>query len=72
MRKFTVFVRQFDNMGTTHVDCYEAESAEDAKKQAIAQAISDWGSDIFTEDHLHILGVAAGDVELIEWDDLGA
>lgn len=70
MQKYTVFVRQFDNMGTTHVDCYSAETVEDAKTQALAQVMADWGDD-YSADDLHILGVAKGDVELVEWDDLG-
>lgn len=70
MRKYTVFVRQLDNMGTTHVDCYEAYSIQEAKEKAIAQVLEDWGGE-YAADDLHILGVAAGDVDLIEWDDLG-
>lgn len=62
---YTVFVRQDDGRGTTHVSAHEAASPGDAEQLALAETAADWGSSV---DNLVVLGVIAGDVELVSWD----
>ncbi|KZC32641.1 hypothetical protein RhoFW510R10_12060 [Rhodanobacter sp. FW510-R10] len=63
---YTVFVRQADGRGTTHVSAHEAASPEDAEQLALAETASDWGSSL---ESLVVHGVIAGDVEIISWDN---
>lgn len=67
-KRWTVFVRDADNTGTTYITCVEAEDVEAAKAAASALCREDWGYD--ETDQLHILGVIAGDIgDVVEWDD---
>jgi hypothetical protein len=64
---FTVWHRQTNNVGTTHVCAVAAPDAAAAVKQARAQCLADWGG---LPRPLHTLGVAEGDVHLLSWEDL--
>lgn len=67
-KRWTVFIRDADNTGTTYITCEEAEDVEAAKAAASALCREDWGYD--ETDQLHILGVIAGDIgDVVEWDD---
>lgn len=67
MQTYTVFVQSNDGRGTIHIQAYEAESLKAAQGKALQQVASDWQ---YAVEDLHILGVAAGSVEILEWDDL--
>lgn len=67
-KRWTVFVRDAGNTGTTYITCVEAEDVEAAKAAASALCREDWGYD--ETDQLHILGVVAGSIgDVAEWDD---
>lgn len=59
-KRWTVFIRDADNTGTTYITCVEAEDVEAAKAEASALCRGDWGYDETAQ--LHILGVIAGDI----------
>ncbi|UJJ60598.1 hypothetical protein [Rhodanobacter denitrificans] len=63
---YTVFVRQADGRGTTHVSSHDAASPAEAEQLALAETASDWEDSV---DDLVVLGVIAGDVEIVSWDD---
>jgi hypothetical protein len=67
MKKYTVFIRQLNNEGTTFISSYETPGVPEAIDLARADCAECWEAD---EKDLHVLGVAAGDVEILEWDDL--
>lgn len=71
MQKFTVFIREADGTGTTFITSVEAETIEAAKDQALDECCEAWGSngDPWDRNNLHILGIAEGDIHIIEWDD---
>jgi len=69
---YTVWVQSVDHKGTMHVSSHEADDIEAAKSAALNETASDWKIDLdetSIEDELIVVGVAAGDVELIEWND---
>lgn len=71
-KRYSVFVREADYTGTTHVSSHDAESIEAAKAAAIAEVLKDWNDaaePYYTEEDLVVIGVIAGDVEILEWDD---
>lgn len=68
MNAYTVFVQQSDGTGTIHISSHEARNTEDARKKAIAEVMEDWGED--DANALHILGVAEGDINILEWEDV--
>jgi hypothetical protein len=71
MKTFTVFIREADGTGTTFITSVEAETIEDAKEQALDECSESWGSsgENWDRDDLHVLGVAEGDIRILEWDD---
>ena len=66
MKKYTVFIREPDNTGTTFISSAEAETQE----EAVAAVLEDCRDCWEWEGDLHVLGVAAGDIQILEWDDL--
>ncbi|TAN03192.1 MAG: hypothetical protein EPN36_14435 [Rhodanobacteraceae bacterium] len=72
MSTFTVFVQQADGRGTVHIADYEAATAADAAAAAIEQVSVDWGteSEPWDKDNLRVLGIAKGDIEIVEWNDI--
>lgn len=67
MKKYTVFIRQLNNEGTTFISSYEADGVPEATELAVADCAECWEA---AEDDLHVLGVASGDIEILEWADL--
>jgi hypothetical protein len=67
MAKYTVWICESNGSGTTHVSSHSAMDPEQAKRRAIAETMADWD---YPEIEVHVLGVAKGDIELIEWNDL--
>lgn len=65
---FTIFLREDDGTGTTHVTHQETATVEEAITAAKAECCEAWGYD--PDAPLHVLGVAAGDVTIVDWDDL--
>ena len=68
MEKYTVWVQEANGHGTTHIDSYLAANAEDAAAQAMELVMADWGMQ--HRRSLRILGIARGDIELVEWNDV--
>jgi hypothetical protein len=70
---WTVWVQSADRTGTVWVDCIEAKDVEQAKLDALNQCAAAWsdhdGGTTYKMDDLHIVGVAVGNVHLIEWND---
>lgn len=70
MDSFTVFVTEANGRGTVHISAHAARSPEGAAKAGLKQTAADWGCR-GTRD-LRVLGIAKGDIEIIEWNDLDA
>jgi hypothetical protein len=67
-RTYTVWVRQANHDGTTHVSSHNARSPAGAARQALSETRSDWGGE-YKINELYVLGIAEGNVSLIEWND---
>lgn len=70
---YTVFCRQVSNEGTTHIDTVEAEDVPNAILAGRKQCLRDWNSGttpLFTLDDIHCIGIAAGNVAILHWEDL--
>jgi len=63
---FTVWVSETSGQGTQFVQAFKASSIEDAKQRALEECAACWGQDL---DDLFVLGVAEGDVKVLEWND---
>lgn len=68
MPKFTVWVQEADHTGTIHISVHEAGTKDEAAIDAVNETLQDWG-DSFTPDDVIVVGIAAGDVEILEWND---
>jgi hypothetical protein len=69
---FTVFCRQSSNDGTTHIDTVEAEDVPSAILAGRQHCLRDWNSGtepLFTLEDIHCLGIAAGNVTILHWED---
>ena len=68
---YTVWVMQADRRGTMHVSAHSAASIEQAKERAITETLDDWGwsDEDEREQDVVVVGVAEGEVNLLEWDD---
>lgn len=64
---FTIFVRQSDGRGTTHISVQRAHNQDLALLQAKEEASADWGG--YPVDDITGIGIIAGDVDVIAWDD---
>jgi hypothetical protein len=73
--RFTVFCREADSSGTIHIDSVKAADLESAILAGKQQCIDDWSDRTseaespWTMETIHCLGVAAGDVEILHWQD---
>jgi hypothetical protein len=63
---FTVWVSDASQHGTHFVQAFQAADIEDAKQQALLECAACWGDAV---EELTILGVAEGDVRLLEWNE---
>lgn len=73
MNTYTAFCQEDDGTGTIWIAPVKAESMEAAKEQAVKDCARDWGrdgDDWKDGNGIHLLGLAAGDVKIIEWNDL--
>lgn len=68
MKSYTVFIREDETPSTTFITAVEAPDREVAANLALAECLEAWGEG-YTLADLHVLGIAAGDVEILEWDD---
>lgn len=68
-KTFTIFCRNADGKGTTNIFAVQADDLESASQAGIEQCAEDWDCD---ESEIHILGVAEGDVTILQWSDLAA
>jgi len=66
MPMFTVFCRDADDTGTTFITSVEADNIDQAKKDALEECASAWEQDVTS---IRVVGVAEGDVNILEWDD---
>lgn len=64
---FTVWCRQANDTGTTWIQSVEARDAEHAAKVGLRQCSLDWG---MPEEPISVIGVAEGNVKIVEWNDL--
>lgn len=48
----------------------DAKDPQQAAELAIAETLADWDWSNEQENELHVLGIAKGDIELVEWNDL--
>ena len=65
---YTILVRDaLDRHSTTHISTQHTDGIESAKNMALEECADDWGRD--STEGLMVLGVLAGDVEVIEWND---
>jgi pimeloyl-CoA synthetase len=67
MATYTIFCQEKLGRGTIWIDSVEASSIEDAKERGIAKCSFDWNYDPL---EIHVLGVAAGTPNILEWIDL--
>jgi hypothetical protein len=72
---FTIFCQQVDKVGTIHINSVQAADIESAIQAGREQCLADWNggnaeSDApFILEDIHCLGVAAGDVTILYWED---
>jgi len=73
--RFTVFCQEAGGAGTIHIACHEAADLESAILAGKQQCVDDWSSGFgegespWTMETVRCLGVAAGDVEILHWED---
>ncbi len=72
LKTYSVFIREANDTGTTFITSVEAADVEEAKELALTECSECWGTreEPWDRDDLRVLGVAEGDVQIIEWDDL--
>ena len=70
---FTVFCQEAGGTGTIHITSVEAADLESAITAGKQQCIGDWsaggGESPWMMESIHCLGVAAGNVEILHWQD---
>ena len=66
MPVFTVFCRNANDTGTTFITSTDADDIEQAKQNALEECAEAWDQD---ETTIRVVGVAEGDVTILEWDD---
>jgi hypothetical protein len=64
---YTAFCQETGGNGTTWIASLQADSVEEAKTLAQAKCAEDWQ---WEQEDIHVLGIAEGDVTILEWDDL--
>ncbi len=79
-KTFTVFCRESDDTGTTWISTVQAKDVEDAKRKAVLACADDWGySDDEDDDDearcgdiddIVCIGVAKGNVKILDWEDI--
>ena len=73
---FTVFCQQAGGGGTIHIAAVEATDLPSAITAGKNQCIADWSAgsgdtaNPWNHETVHCLGVAAGDIEILHWEDI--
>lgn len=67
LRTYTAFCQQTNGQGTTWISTVRATDGAEAIDVARAQCAEEWG---YAVEDVHVLGIAAGDVDILLWDDL--
>ena len=72
---FTVFCQETGGSGTNHIASVEAADLEAAVIADKQQCIDDWSArsspdeSRWNEETVHCLGIAAGNIEILHWQD---
>lgn len=66
MQTFTAFCQHTDGRGTMWIAAVEADDVEQAMVAAETNCAFDWDC---TTDEIHVVGIAAGDVNILRWED---
>jgi hypothetical protein len=72
---FTIFCQEIDGNGTIHIASVEAADLESAITAGKQQCIDDWSGGStpdespWTMETVHCLGVAAGNIQILHWED---
>jgi len=72
---FTVFCQESGGSGTIHIDSVEAADLESAIIAGKQQCIHDWsagtepGETPWTMENIHCLGIVAGNISILHWQD---
>ena len=72
---FTVFCQETGGSGTIHIASVEAPDLESAITAGKQQCIDDWSAGTakaqsrWNEETVPCLGVAAGNIEILHWED---
>lgn len=72
---FTVFCQESGGTGTIHIASVEAANLESAITAGKQQCIDDWSAGTnpaesqWNEQTVHCLGIAAGNIEILRWED---
>lgn len=76
MKTFTFWCQESSGEGTIYIGSLEAPDLETAKIQAVQECCDEWNSGTseddpphYSPDNVHLLGIAAGDVEILHWED---
>ena len=64
---FTIFCLDQSGHGTIWIEAVEARGITEAIVKGLRRCSEDWNQDAST---IHVLGVARGDVDILEWNDL--
>lgn len=73
---FTFWAQDSNNTGTIYIGSLEAPDIEAAKIAAVLEVCEEWNSadqgdePTYTPDNIHLLGIAAGDVKILHWEDI--
>ncbi len=72
---FTFWCQQADGEGTIYIGSLEAPDIEAAKTAAVLEVCEEWNcgdeeNPTYTPANIHLLGIAAGDVEILHWQDI--
>ena len=68
MKAFTAFCQDLDGSGTVWIASFEAPNLAAAKQLAREKCAADWGYE--DPDHVHVLGIAKGNVNILHWEDI--
>ena len=66
MRTFTVFCMDSSRTGTTYIGSDEGSTWQEAALKVRATCAEEWSA---SPDEIEVIGVAAGEVNIIVWDD---
>lgn len=67
MNDYTAFCQDINGEGTIWIEQVQAEDLDSAIKTAQRECAEAWG---YNECDVHVLGISAGDIEILHWEDL--